>query len=43
MKTQIFKAPEISCSQCEQTIKGALTSVPGVEEVPSTFPAGKSD
>jgi copper chaperone len=33
MKTQILKAPDISCDHCERTIKQALGEVPGISRV----------
>jgi copper chaperone len=33
MKTQILKAPDISCDHCEETIKQALGDVPGISRV----------
>jgi copper chaperone CopZ len=38
MKTQILKAPDISCDHCERTIKQALGDVPGIAQVEVDIP-----
>lgn len=39
MRTQILKAPDISCDHCERTIKKALGTVPGVKMVGVDIPS----